>query len=148
MVKKRNKFFHKVVVMDASVLIKPFLMEEGYEQINELIAMHLDHELTILATPLLVFEFLNVISRAVEKDKVKSAYLEFKGLGIGIIKPDDKFVYNAIEKVSSNHKISYYDASYHALAKDMDGVFLTADKKYYELMKKEGNVELIPEGKC
>ena len=40
-------------------------------------------------------------------------------------------------------KISFYDASYHALAIDEDATFITADKKYYETTKKEGSIELL-----
>ena len=42
-------------------------------------------------------------------------------------------------------KVSFYDASYHALAKAYEGTFITADKKYYEATKKEGNIKLFSE---
>lgn len=37
-------------------------------------------------------------------------------------------------------KISFYDACYHALALQEGGVFVTADKKYYEMIKNKGGV--------
>jgi len=40
-------------------------------------------------------------------------------------------------------KISFYDAAYHALALNTGGTFITADKKYYEKTKSEGNIMLL-----
>lgn len=40
-------------------------------------------------------------------------------------------------------RVSFYDASYHALAIAYDGLFVTADRKYYEMTRKEGNVTLL-----
>jgi len=43
--------------------------------------------------------------------------------------------------------ISFYDAFYHALAMEKGGVFITADKKYYQTVKKEGNILLLKDFK-
>ena len=40
-------------------------------------------------------------------------------------------------------KISFYDAAYHALAKAYNTDLITADKQYYKLTKKEGNIKLL-----
>ena len=39
--------------------------------------------------------------------------------------------------------ISFYDASYHALAKAYGIPYITADKKYYQMTEKEGNIKLL-----
>lgn len=40
-------------------------------------------------------------------------------------------------------KVSFYDASYHALAIEQKGIFLTGDKKYFNFTKGEGSIELF-----
>jgi len=40
-----------------------------------------------------------------------------------------------------NLSVSFYDASYHALAKKIGGVFITADNRYYDKAKVVGNIE-------
>jgi predicted nucleic acid-binding protein len=39
-----------------------------------------------------------------------------------------------------------YDSIYHALAINLNGVFLTADKKHYEKTKKRGQIKLLTDG--
>ncbi|MFH1218701.1 MAG: type II toxin-antitoxin system VapC family toxin [Candidatus Peregrinibacteria bacterium] len=139
-----RRFFHKVVIMDNSVLLKAFYNEEGAEQVRKLLNMSIKKECTLLAPALLEFEFLNSISKSYNNfTDVDKAYNKFKKLDIGMINPTDKYVMEAILDVYNVSQISYYDASYHALARDLDAVFLTADKKYYDLMKKKGHVELF-----
>lgn len=49
----------------------------------------------------------------------------------------------AFSLMGQYHGISFYDASYHALAIEQKGTFITADKKYFEKTKKEGRVMLL-----
>ena len=139
-----RKFFHQRVVIDTSVLLKAFLKEEGSDVVDELLKMHLKRELTLLATPLIIFEFLNVMSKTTsDPQKVSLAFKKIKKLGIAMIEIEDKYVNKAIFDVCEHPDISYYDASYHALAEDLDAIFLTADKKYYTSMNWKGKVELF-----
>lgn len=138
-----RKYLRKCAIVDASVILKAFLKEEWNDRIEMLLNMSMRHELTLLSTPLIVFEFLNIISRKSTIDEAMLAYAKFKKFNISIIEPDDKFICHAVSEVCADHKLSYYDASYHALAKDFDAVFLTADKKYYDMMKAKGRVELV-----
>lgn len=41
------------------------------------------------------------------------------------------------------HGVSFYDASYHALAIQEKGTFLTADEKYFKKTHKEGHIMLL-----
>ena len=149
MAKNKMKFMatdycYQRLVVDASVLSKIFLEEDGREEVYSLMEMKMSGEVTVLATPLLVYELLNVLSKTFKDfDKVQSAYEKFKKFGISLIDPDDKFVGDATKDACENRAISYYDASYHALARDMDAVFLTADEKYYDAMKSKGGIVLF-----
>jgi predicted nucleic acid-binding protein len=141
---KSKQFLHKRVVVDASVLLKFFLGEEGGVVVGELLQMNMKGEVSLFATSLILFEVLNAVSRSyTNSSDACIAYSKFKELNIGFIDPDDKYVEQAIDDVFENKKLSYYDASYHALARDMDAVFLTADKRYYDAMKKRGRIVLF-----
>lgn len=139
-----SKYRYKSLVLDTSVLSKIFLEEEGSVVVAELMRMRMLGDVTILATPLIVYEFLNVLSKNLQdSSEVRFAYNKFKDFGIGLIDPGDRYMEEAIKDSCENQTISYYDASYHALAWDMDAVFLTADRKYYDAMKKKGRVVLF-----
>ena len=139
-----KKFLGKVVIIDASVLIKVFLNEKESQEAKKFIDLHLKRNITLLSTPLLTFELLNILVRHLKsRSAVNSAYIQFKRLKIGLIPFEDSVVKGAIKLASEDLKISFYDAAYHALAQDMGAVFLTADAKYYERMKQNGNIELF-----
>lgn len=141
---KASDFSKKCIVIDASILLKFFLVQEGYEFVDKLLEMQQRKETTILVTPLLIFEVLNVVAKTTKNsEETTEAFKMISRLGFGTINPDEKFMQVAIKAACNNSQVSYYDASYHALAKDFDCMFLTADKKYYEAMKKEGNVMLV-----
>jgi len=130
--------------VDASVLAKIFLEEDGKEEVYSLMEMKMKGEVTVLATPLLIYELLNVLSNTFKDfDKVHEVYERFKKFQISLIDPDDKFVSDATKDSCENRTVSYYDASYHALARDMDAVFITADERYYDAMKGKGSVVLF-----
>lgn len=141
---KAVDFEHKCVVIDASILLKSCLREEGFEFVRELIDMQMKKRTTILVTHLLIFEVLNALAKTTkDPKKTMTALTMINKAGFGIINPEEKFIKGAIEAATKNSQVSYYDASYHALAKDFDCMFLTADKKYYDATKKEGNVMLV-----
>ncbi len=140
----KNKFLKKVIIIDTSVLIKPFLNEPGSEKVLELFKLAAEKKLSLLSPKLMVFEFLNVLCKNIKDPaKVKAAYQDFEDTEIGILDIDIDNLHEAIEISCSDKQISFYDASYHALAKQFNGIFLTADKKYFDLMKKKGNIELL-----
>lgn len=140
---KAKKFCYKRIVLDASVLIKAFREEEDSLFVRELLILSKRKSLALLATPLILFEFLNVLSKEIKNtDEVEAALTEFLKLGIGLVPYGYGYLEKGI-KAACETKASYYDSSYHALAKQMHGVLLTADEKYYELMKNEGNIMLL-----
>lgn len=141
---KLKDLLRKVIIVDSSVLIKEILEENGSDFVDKLVQLNLKYELTLMSTPLLVFEFFNIISRALKNEsEAKVIFQQFKKMKIGIIDLDDEAIYSAISYVSKNSSLSFYDAAYHALAKSMDYVFLTADEKYYNLMRREKNIMLL-----
>lgn len=139
-----KNFIHTRIVIDTSVLIKAFVDEENSEFVRSLIRLHESKQLTLISTPLLLFEFLNVLANVFrEQTKVELALREFFRIEIGLISPRYGYLEKGIGPACVSSQISFYDSSYHALAKDMDGIFLTADKKYYEIMKEDGHIAFL-----
>jgi len=139
-----NSLYHKCIVIDNSVLLKSFVQEEFSELVDDIIDMNLRRETTFLAPSILIYEFLNVIPRIYASfDDASNAFNRMRKLNLSIMEPDDEVLINAAKILFENPTASYYDAVYHALADDTSAIFLTADKKYYDLMKKQGNVEYL-----
>jgi len=137
-------FLHRGLVVDASVIAKAFLNEDGCCIVDELMKMNMKGDTSIMAPPVLVSEFLNALSKTfMNLERVETAYKLFSKFNIVITEPDGKFMSDAVKDACENKNVSYYDASYHALAREFGAVFLTADKKYYEAMKGRGNIMLF-----
>ena len=141
---KLNQFYHRRVVVDSSVLVKGFFTEQESELTDELFVMSKSRKTTILAPTLIIYEFLNVLTRKIhDKGVISKILLKLKKLNISILPLEKTAVLKAIELCGIDPKISFYDAAYHAMAKDMNAIFLTADEKYYNSAKKRGNIKLL-----
>lgn len=139
-----KELVHQRVIVDTSVLMKIVFVEENSDIANKVFELNKAMQLTLLATPLIFFEFLNVLSnRLKNKNLVEKILKKFFSLNIGIIDAKYGYLEKGIRAACENKQVSYYDSSYHALAKDLNGIFLTADEKYYNAMKNEGNIALL-----
>lgn len=139
-----KNFLKKIVVIDTSALVKYFKEENFTDWVEQIIELHLKKQLSIFSTPLLTFELLNVLSIEFrDPEKVKTLFNKYLELDIPLIYPEYTTASHAIPYSCSNKKISFYDSSYHALAKQLDATLITADKKYYEKMKDKGNIFLL-----
>ena len=139
-----KKFLYKNLIIDASVVAKAFLDEEGSFVDDELMRMSSRKDLNIMAPSIILPELLNVLSKNFRNfESVRWAFELFKDFGIGIIDPDNSYIMGAIKNACEYKNVSYYDASYHALAREFGAVFLTADKKYYDSVKEKENIVLF-----
>ena len=139
-----RKLIHRVIIIDTSVLIKNFIEEENSNFVDELVGLHDSKQLTLLSTPLLQFEFLNALTNIFKDErKVESALKKFFKIAIGLVPSQYGYMEKGIKSACKNPLVSYYDSSYHSLAKDMDALFLTADKKYYNAVGKDENIALL-----
>lgn len=144
MVGSIKKFIGKKIIIDASVLLKVALNEHGRDFVKDLIKLNQDKQLTLLATQLIIFEFLNTLAKKLKNEELVQEHLKnFFEFEIGIIPHTYGHIEKAVKAACENDGVSYYDSSYHALAKEMFGLFLTADEKYYNQMKGEGNIVLL-----
>lgn len=130
-------------VIDASVMLKwHFYEENDHIQALDLKNDFLKENL-ILAVPSHAFtEVLNVMS--IKKPDFAVFFLsQLLALSINEYSLNVELAASAVAIMKKIPKISFYDAVYHALAMQLDGVFVTADEGYYKKTKKLKNITLL-----
>ena len=130
-------------VPDASVLLKwvlPGAEEEDIDAALRLQKAVIDGTVELWVPSLWLYEVGNILSRRFSRDAplMIRALLEF-GL---ISKEIDTQYLDSILNLVQKYKVTFYDASYHALALISGGILITADLQYIKLAKNAGS--LIP----
>lgn len=119
-------------VLDASIILKPFLAEDGYTEVVDLFQRSSKKEISLFVPSIMMYEVGNILARkfsGIELDKAIS-----KLMSLNIMSLDVQYVgVNEILKLTRLHPgITFYDASYYALACEIDAKLITADKKFTE----------------
>ncbi len=70
-------------------------------------------------------------------------YKALRLIGCTELELDDFLVMDAYKLLKGVPKASFYDAIYHALALYLGATYITADKKYYDLMRHKGHIKLL-----
>ena len=133
-----------IYVPDASVILKWAIgleTESHHEKAIHILDAWVDNKIEIVLPELWVFEVGNFLGRMVQDlalEKMETLLdFHFKTRKL------DKGTCKLIFKLMNDLSVSFYDASYHALAQKMGGIFITADKKYYQKAKIKGGIELL-----
>jgi predicted nucleic acid-binding protein len=133
-----------LIIADSSVLIKWCVKEEeDREQVIKMQRDFIDDKFNILVPLLVDWEINNFLGRNFTPEIASSKYSNFKMLQLTGAMLTPELSHLAFEIVKKFPGVSFYDASYHALALNHPGLFLTADKKYYDKAKKLGNIMLL-----
>jgi len=131
----------KRIVIDASVVLKWYLMDEEYSQkaIN-LLKKYVSNELDILAPSLLEYEVINGLLVAkkrggIQEEKILSAIdgfisLKIKLKNLSLFYPKVLYYYKIYNR-------SVYDASYLAMADEESISLVTADERLYNMVRKD-----------
>lgn len=117
-------------VLDASIILKPFLAEDGYTEVVDLFQRSSKKEISLFVPSIMMYEAGNILARkfsGIELDKAIS-----KLMGLKIMSLDVQYAgMNEVLKLTKSHPgISFYDASYYALACQIDAKLITADMKF------------------
>ena len=121
----------KLVVPDASVLLKWVLPEEREPDVAQAIALRdafLASRIRLQVPPLWFYEAGNVLA-AHYPDSAAERLAALTSFRIPEARPNAAWREQII-KIATTHNVTFYDASYHALAVMLGGVFVTADEKY------------------
>lgn len=120
-----------VVVPDASVLLKWILPAEHETHVDKALLIaerFVAGDLDLLVPPLWLFEVANVVCMK-NKDAAEILLSMLVSMQMPVAENSDLWRRQAIE-LTRNYKVTFYDASYHALAIVQGGVFVTADEAY------------------
>ena len=132
-----------VLVPDASVLLKWILRSEDEpdrDRALQLKAAWLDDACELVVPSLWVFEVGNILGL---KHPATAASLLQAMLDLGVREEAPHGYAAAIVGLMREHKVTFYDAAYHALAIRHRGTMLTADRAYVKKAARAGHVALL-----
>jgi predicted nucleic acid-binding protein len=120
-------------VLDASVILKWFLDEEGTSQALQLRDEFYRGKREIVVPDLLLMEVANALryNPSFTGEEIKEAIETLFDIGILIVTPTRSLMVRAIDLAKSLN-VTCYDAVYLALAQELDFEFITADKKFWK----------------
>lgn len=129
----------RVFVPDASVLLKWVLPSEG--EASSAIALqirdaYLRKQIELVLPSLWIYEVGNTLSRKFPEQAglLLKAFLDFE---LEEFPTSEEWVKKALY-LTQRYQVTFYDASYHALALLLKGRFVTADEKYVRKAGKAG----------
>lgn len=124
-----------VAVVDASVAVKWFNMEEYSESAERLKDKHVKAQVTLVSPTLMVFEVLNALRYNPElgASDVKEAFDDLLGIQIKLY-PVEEWMSQAV-MLAYDYGLTVYDASYVALANHLNCLLYTADSKLLQKIK-------------
>lgn len=120
----------KTLVIDASIAVKWFNLEEYSEVADKLKVKHINGEVTLVAPVLIVFEVTNALRYSPDfgVEDLKNAVNDLLDLQIVLCIPEKEWMEQALEN-AYRLGITVYDACYIALAKHLKSSVYTADKR-------------------
>jgi predicted nucleic acid-binding protein len=135
----------KIVVLDASVLVKWFVEEKDTKIALQ---MRSDYEkgiIDIWSTQLMPFEVLNALrfSQDLGQDELEKIGESLSRTQIALYSMLDGKIRETCIRMAFKYGITIYDASYVALARSMDKTLFTADEKLYSKISGKENVQLL-----
>ncbi len=131
-------------IIDTSVLIK-WLGEEA-ENLEEAMRVKNDFisgDIAISVPALVFWELNNFLGRRFDPIKASVIFNQFKNYKFHPHLLSLELSLLTFKIMERCPRITFYDASYHALALHLGGTFLTADKKYYNMAKSFGSIKLL-----
>lgn len=134
-----------VAVVDASVILK-WVLEQDEEELEQARAVQraaVQGELRLLVPTLWRFEVGNTLVRKVP-DQAETWLRLCEGSGLEEAAVTDEVQARTVE-LCRGYGVTFYDASYHALALVNNGTFVTADERYVAKAKASGSVMHLSE---
>lgn len=127
----------ETLVVDASVIVKWYVMEEHREQAIKLRDDYIEGKLTLNAPSLMPYEVLNAIKQAKKDISFEILETVAESLTLYGIRLHELLgeLASLTVKIAVENEVSVYDAAYIALAKLSDTMLYTCDEKLKESLK-------------
>lgn len=134
------------MILDASVILKWFMQEDDSEKAGVLKEAHIAGKFNIAVPDIAIYEVANALRYEPEffPEEVNRSLEELYELNLDIIAPLPD-VTNLAIRIAYEKDITFYDAFYIALAKQLGFQYVTADKKLYEKVKSFPFVNILRE---
>jgi predicted nucleic acid-binding protein len=141
-----------MIVVDASVFNKLFLDEPDRPQAQALFRHAIEQDIPLLAPQLLLYEVLSTaLHYLVPFAEVHDLLALQRAAGMRLVEPSLAVIKRAHGiATSGNAKAGHpalEDSLFHALALELGGIFVTADKKHVSKTKSFGGVQLLADWK-
>lgn len=136
------------LVIDASVAFKwliPDAAEDDVAAAKALLVEHMEGRVEIVVPALLYYEVANILLFGRSRppgNEAAEALSDLFSIPLTIASPTPDGA-NAALRLASQHGLSYYDASYVALAEELDCVLVTADQRLARSTRTGGRVRLL-----
>jgi predicted nucleic acid-binding protein len=136
------------LVVDASVAFKwliPDAAEEDVPAPKALLVDHMERRIEIAVPALFYYEVANILLFGRSRPPVEEAAQALSDLfsiPLAIMSPEPDAA-DAALRLASVHGLSYYDATYVALAEALDCILVTADQRLARRVKADGRVRLL-----
>jgi len=136
------------LVVDASVAFKwliPDAAEEDVSAAKAILVDHMEGRVAITIPALLYYEVANILLFGRSKppvDEAAEALRDLYSIPLAVAAPASDTA-DAALRLASDHGLSYYDASYVALAETLDCTLITADQRLARRLRTGGRVRLL-----
>lgn len=137
-----------LLIVDSSVIIKWLTDEKEDIEAALLIRERYQNKKLKILIPLLVhWEINNHLGRNYSPEEATVQYSHFLLIRLPQALLSIEETHTTFKIMKKFSGISFYDASFHAMALHKQGTFVTSDKKYYEKAKSLGNIKLLKDYK-
>ncbi|MGZ5008917.1 MAG: type II toxin-antitoxin system VapC family toxin [Methylobacter sp.] len=133
-----------IVVADASVSVKWFFpasaQEQDADQAIQLLLQVQSGQVTLVQPAHWLPEVIAVITRV--RSEIADQAIDYL-IAMEVKVQQDTDILKTAARLSRQFSHHLFDTLYHALAIDLDGVFVTADEKYYRKAETIGCIRLL-----
>jgi len=134
----------EIIVPDASIILKWALGEEKETERDKALSILYDYiegRCEIVLPSLWVYEVGNILGmKHPESSKeIMDILLDYEFKEYRMSKDVCRLIFELIRDL----RVTFYDASYHALAIKQKGIFITSDKKYYDKVRDKSHIQLL-----
>lgn len=132
------------MAIDASVILKWFIKEIDSDKAAEIKNGHINGLSVITLPDIALYEIGNALRYKAEFStaEVNLSLNEIYELNMDIITPTFQII-SPVTEIARHYDITFYDAFYIALAKELNLSFITADQKLYRKAKTLHFVKLL-----
>ncbi|MEM2840211.1 MAG: type II toxin-antitoxin system VapC family toxin [Candidatus Bathyarchaeia archaeon] len=137
------------MVLDASVVAKWYIAEDAFEKAIQIRDAYLSGKLSVYSPTLLIYEIGNILTRhpSFTSEDSAAAFKSLLDLGLNLKDFTEPQILEKSFGISRQLQVTFYDATYVALAKEYDAKLITADEGLHNRIKEYCNSQLLSEVK-